>query len=115
MGKSAREKGRRGERVAKLLLADRDWQILADTTAGLSTDDLVCMSPDGKVVSVEVKNCKQIDVPAFVRQARTNAKKNAWMLMCHISGTASWLILGSGRTPVVWHEKSTMEMDNGTD
>lgn len=111
MGKPSRDKGRRGERTAKNLLADRDWIILADTSAGLSTDDLVCQSPDGKVVSVEVKNTKQIDVPAFVKQARTNAKRNAWMLMCHISGTSSWLVMGSGKTPVVWHEKSTMEME----
>ena len=105
MSKSSRDKGKRGERTAKLLLADRDYTILADTTAGLSTDDLVVLSPGGKVVSVEVKNCKLINVPVFRKQATANAKRNDWMLRLKIDGTSSWLVLGNGRSPVVWHEK----------
>lgn len=105
MGKPSRDKGRRGEAAAKRLLADRDYTILADTSAGLSTDDLVVQSPEGKVVSVEVKNCKLINVPAFLKQAKENAKKNRWMLLAHISGTSSWLVMTTGARPVVWHEK----------
>ena len=106
MGKSSRNKGKRGERAAKDLLTSRDWTILADTTAGLSTDDLVCQSPDGRVVSVEVKNCKLINVPEFVKQARANAKNNHWLLLCHIDNTRSWLGMGKGRLPGVWTEQS---------
>ena len=106
MGKQSRNKGKRGERAAKNLLTGRDWTILADTTAGLSTDDLVCQSPDGRVVSVEVKNTKLINVPEFVKQARTNAKKNHWLLLCHLDSTRSWLVMGKGGLPVIWHEQS---------
>jgi len=106
MGKQSRDKGKRGERAAKDLLTERDWTILADTTAGLSTDDLVCQDPDGRVVSVEVKNTKMINVPAFVSQARENAKKNPWLLLCKIAGTRAWLVMGKGRLPGIWHEQS---------
>lgn len=105
MGKASRDKGRRGEAAAKRLLADRDYTILADTSAGLSTDDLVVQDPDGNVVSVEVKNCVLINVPKFVEQARTNAKKNPWLLLCKIHNSAAWLVLGKNRKPGIWHEK----------
>lgn len=105
MGKPSRDKGKKGEREAKNLLADRDFIILADTSAGLSTDDLVIQSPQGHILSVEVKNCKLIDIPRFTAQARQNAKKNAWMLLAKISQTSSWLVLQKGEKPVVWHSK----------
>lgn len=105
MGKPSRDKGRRGESAAKRLLADRDFTILADTSAGLSTDDLLVESPTGEIVSVEVKNCKLINLPAFVTQARTNAKKRPWLLLAKLDNTSSWLVMGKGRLPGVWHEK----------
>ena len=111
MGKQSRDKGRRGERAAKDLLTSRDWTILADTSSGLSCDDLVCQDPDGRVVSVEVKNTKMINIPAFVLQARTNAKKNAWLLLAKIPQTSSWLVMGKGRKPVIWHEQSNEVME----
>jgi Holliday junction resolvase len=74
-GKPSRDKGRRGEREAKALLADCDYTILADTTAGLDTDDLVALAPDGTLYSVEVKNTRIVNVPVFRDQARKNAKK----------------------------------------
>lgn len=104
-GSRSRDKGKRGERAAKNLLTERDYTILADTTAGLSTDDLVVQSPGGEIISVEIKNTKQIDLPAYIKQARTNAKKLAWMLMCKLDNYSAWLILGSNRKPVIWHEK----------
>ena len=106
MSKASRDKGKRGERSAKALLIARDYTILADTTAGLSTDDLVVQSPGGEILSVEVKNCKLINIPVFVKQAKTNAKKNHYLLMCHISGTSAWLIMGSNRVPVIWHQNT---------
>ena len=88
-GLKPRRKGRRGESAAKRLLADHDYTILADTTAGLCTDDLVAQSDDGCVWSVEVKNCRNIQVALFAGQARRNAGKKRWMLMCKIHQTAS--------------------------
>lgn len=105
MGKSQRDKGRRGESAAKLLLSDRDYTILADTSAGISTDDLVVQSPCGQIVSVEVKNTKLIDLPRFVAQARKNAKKNRWMLLAKLDNTSSWLCLKQGEKPQIWHQK----------
>lgn len=105
MGKAQRDKWRRGEAAAKRLLADRGYTILADTSAGLSTDDLVVQSPEGRIVSVEVKNTKAISIQQFVRQARNNAGKHDWLLLCHIHNTSSWLVMGKNRLPVVWHEK----------
>lgn len=106
MSKASRDKGKRGERTAKAMLIERGYIILADTTAGLSTDDLV-VERDGIILSVEVKNTKQIDIPAFVKQARTNAKKNHWLLMMHLDSTSTWLVMGSMRVPVCWHQDST--------
>ena len=72
-GKQTRDKGRRGECEAKRLLTDRDWEILADTTAGLATGDLIVKSPDGIIYDVEVKNRSQLNIPQFVGQAMKNA------------------------------------------
>ncbi len=105
MGKAQRAKGRRGEAEAKHMLADRDYTILADTSAGISSDDLVALSPEGRVVSVEVKNQKSINVPTFLKQCMDNAKKNDWLLMCKIDGTSSWLVLAKNKRATVWHNK----------
>ena len=104
-GLAPRRKGRRGEAAAKRLLADHDYALLADTTAGLCSDDLVVQSADGCVWSVEVKNCRNIQVAQFAGQARRNAGKKRWMLMCKINQTSSWLVLRKGMRPTVWHEK----------
>ena len=86
-GKSTRDKGRRGESEAKRLLAEKDWEILADTTAGLATGDLIAQSPDGFIYDVEVKNRVEIHVPDFVGQAMKNAGKKRWMVMAKIANT----------------------------
>lgn len=104
-GLTARRKGRRGESTAKKLLAERDFEILADTTAGIATDDLVAQSPDGCVWSVEVKNCKNLQLAQFVAQAKRNAGKKRWMLLCKIDQSCTWLVLRKGSRPTVWHEK----------
>lgn len=105
MSKASQSKGKKGEREAKRLLEDRDFTILADTSAGLSTDDLVIQAADGKIYSVEVKNTKAIDIPKYRTQAKTNAKKLDWLLLCKIDQTSSWLVMGKNRLPVVWHSK----------
>ena len=106
-GSKIRSKGRIGERTAKRLLIDHDYTIIADTTAGLSTGDLVVQSPEGTLYDVEVKNRRLINVPLFLEQARKNAgrSKLAWMVMCKIETTSSWLVLRKGEKPVTWHEK----------
>lgn len=112
-GNTTRNKGRKGETEAKRLLQDRDYTILADTTGGLSTGDLVVQSPEGVVYDVEVKNRKLIDVPQFVGQARKNATRSkvAWMALAKIDGTSSWLCMAKNRLPVVWHAKTQGELD----
>ena len=109
-GKQTRDKGRRGECEAKRLLTDRDWEILADTTAGLATGDLVVKSPDGIVYDVEVKNRSQLNIPQFVGQAMKNAGKQRWMVMAKIANTSSWLCMAKSKKPWVWHGK---EQKNG--
>ena len=106
-GLQTRRKGRRGEAAAKRLLADHDYEVLADTTAGLCTDDLVARTVDGCVWSVEVKNCRNIQVTMFVGQARRQAGKKRWMLLCKIDQTGSWLVMRKGLKPTIWHEKES--------
>ena len=102
-GKSTRDKGRRGESEAKRLLVEKDWEILADMTAGLATGDLIAQSPDGVIYDVEVKNRVEIHVPHFVGQAMKNSGKLRWMVMAKIANTNSWLCLAKSKKPWVWH------------
>jgi Holliday junction resolvase len=108
-GKATRNKGRKGEREAKALLLDRDFTILADTSAGLATDDLIVQDHNGKVYSVEVKNTKSVNVPLYISQARKNSKKNDWMLLCKLDRSSSWLVFQKNKVPVVWHTKGGEE------
>ena len=101
---NSRSKGRRGESAAKRLLAERDWTILADTTAGVSSCDLVA-SKGGVVFSVEVKNREIIHPCDFRSQAMRNATKGTrWMWMAKVAGTRSWLVERQGERPCVWTE-----------
>lgn len=106
-GRATRSKGKEGERLAKALLKDRDWTIIADTSAGLSTGDLIAKAPDGTIYDVEVKNRREINVPMFIGQARKSADKTklAWMVLAKLEGFASWLVLRKGEKPTVWHQK----------
>ena len=108
MSITSRRKGRRGETTAKRMLQDRDYTILADTTAGISADDLIVQDADGNIWSVEVKNQKTICPERFETQARlnrTSMTRQRWMVLAHIHGTTSWLVLKQGERPTVWHEK----------
>jgi Holliday junction resolvase-like predicted endonuclease len=106
-GKRTTSKGKMGERLAKELLVDRDWTIIADTSSGLSTGDLIAESPEGTRYDVEVKNRREVHLPAFIGQARKNAEKtkSAWMVLAKLDGFASWLVLRKGEKPAVWHQK----------
>ena len=109
---NSRRKGRRGETKAKHLLLDRNFTILADTTAGISTDDLVAQDEAGAIWSVEVKNQRTIEPAKHTGQARANAGRNRWMLLSHIEGTGSWLVLRQSERPTVWHEKHQSNGEN---
>lgn len=111
MGRSQRNKGKRGECSAKHLLLDRDWEIIADTSAGLSTDDLIALCPQGILHSVEVKNTRHIKVPEFRRQAIENARKRPWLLLMKLDGTRAWLVMGRNRKPEIWNEKGASDAD----
>jgi hypothetical protein len=101
-GAATRSKGRRGETEAKLLLANRDW-IVADLSAGISSEDLIAVDPDKNAWAVEVKNTLAIST-MHRKQAQEQAKKRKakWMLMSKIANTSCWLIQRQGYDPVVW-------------
>lgn len=104
-GRTSRNKGRRGETAAKRLLGDHDYSTLADTTAGLATGDLLAQDAQGRIWHVEVKNCRNLMLPAWLAQARRQTKTGQhWMLLAHIHGTRSWLVLRQGMQVAVWHE-----------
>lgn len=107
MSKASRAKGRRGETCAKALLTERDFIILADTSAGVSQADLIARDEMGTVWAVEAKNTKAINVPAYRTQAKTQAGKLHWLLLCKLDGTSSWLVMGKNRKATVWHERDT--------
>lgn len=103
-GSRSRSKGRRGESAAKRLLIERDWTMLADTTAGVSECDLVA-SKGGIVFAIEVKNREIIHPSEFRAQAIRNTKKGThWMWLAKIAGTRSWLVERQGERPCVWTE-----------
>ena len=106
MGNS-RSKGKRGEKAARDLLGDYDWQVLANTADGVECEDIIAMCPSGVCYSIEVKNRKLIDIASFKKQAVKNAtkKKLPWMIMAKIEGSKSWLIWQRSDSPKIWHEK----------
>ena len=105
MGKMARNKGRRGETTCKALLGEYDYTVLADTSAGVSQCDLIAQDMMGTVYAVECKNTASINVRAYRDQAKQQAGKMRWMLLCKIDGTSSWLVLKQGSKATVWHER----------
>lgn len=104
-GSRSRSKGRRGETAAKRLLQEHDWEVLADTSAGISSCDLVACK-NGVIVAWEVKNREIIHAQEFTKQATRNATgKMRWGVLAKIAGTSSWLCLRQGEKPVCWHER----------
>ena len=108
MGKSHRDKGRRGQRACRRLLEDRDFSV-HELNAGTSVADFLAIDDMGRTFSVEVKNTVSINVRAFRSQAISQAGKLPYLIACKLDGTSSWLILRKGMLPTVWHEKQTKE------
>jgi hypothetical protein len=100
-GKASRDRGKRGEREAKLLLGDRDW-LVDDLTDGVDCADFLALHPNGKTYSVEVKACRIINVPAFKAQAKRQAGKRPWLLMAKLDGSHAWLVCGTDIRYDVW-------------
>jgi len=108
MSKASRAKGRKGQSEAIALLESRDW-ICGDLSAGISSEDILALNPDGKAYAVEVKNCVSINVRAFIKQARANAqtRKGArWMVAARIDGySGAGLVMATDIEPVIWWAK----------
>ena len=110
-GKPVRNKGRRGQRAAQKLLQSYGYHT-HELNSGTKTGDLIATVDKystGKEVNylVEVKNTKSLDIPAFLKQARDQAKvkKMKWMLMCKIDGGFGWLVFFEGDNEAeIWYE-----------
>lgn len=97
MGRASRDKGRRGEREAALLLEERDYTITA-TLCGTHNPDMLAVDACGTLWAIEVKNCRLLDLPSWKKQAREQAKekKARWLLLCRIEDYyGTWLALDS--------------------
>jgi len=107
VGRMQRTKGARAQTAAKALLTERDWTVVS-TSSGASQEDLVASREDLGLWSVEVKDCKLLNLPKWRKQARDQAKRSKlpWMLLAHIPGTRSWLVERQGERAVVWHERA---------
>jgi Holliday junction resolvase-like predicted endonuclease len=104
-GLKSRNKGRKGQREARLLLESRDYMVV-ELNSGTAVEDMLMIDLDGVTWAVEVKNTKSITVEQR-KQAMEQAKnrKARWMLMSKIDGTSCWLIQRQGFRPVIWDEK----------
>ncbi|MGL4559598.1 MAG: hypothetical protein ACRCV5_19040 [Afipia sp.] len=106
-GRTTRAKGRRGQAEAANLLRERDW-VVADLSAGVSTEDMIASDPDGRHWCVEVKNTVAI-LPEHAKQAMEQAKRRRlpWMLMNKLAGTRCWLVRRQGERPAVWESNGS--------
>ena len=106
---NSRAKGKRGQLRARKLLEYRGWTI-RETNSGTAVEDLVAVDPMTRIYAVEVKDCRLVNIPAFVEQAQRQAKaaKAGWLLMIHIHGTSCWLVMGTGGECNVWREPETI-------
>jgi len=107
MGKPSRDKGKRGQREFKLLLQEQDWTIM-ESRAGAEEEDFLGISPDGKVYSIEVKNCVCIDQRKFRAQAKkqADARKNTkWLLACAIDGFKNTFLIITSDKCTIWRSK----------
>ena len=104
-GNATRNKGRRGQREAKLLLAERDWRFV-EVNAGEADADILAIDQKGRTWCVEVKNTAAITT-AHRAQAmkQAQAKRLPWMLMSKVAGTPCWLVQRQGVAPAIWTER----------
>lgn len=100
-GNRSRRKGKAGEREAREVLAERDYEVI-DLTDGTAVCDFLAMRR-GKTYFCEVKNCADLSLQRFERQARSQAKHHRWMLLCRLAGyPKTFLVTRSDAPPSVW-------------
>lgn len=103
-GTHSRNKGRRGEREAVLLLEERGWQII-ELGPGRKTEDIIAEDERGIRYSVEVKNHLVWHLTDWRRQAKEQARKRKchWLLMARVPMQAhTFYVEGTGRESCVW-------------
>lgn len=105
MGKASRDKGKRGQREFRRLLKERDWTFM-ESRAGAEEEDILAISPDGRVYAVEVKNCLQIALPQFLKQAKEQAQRRGkhvgFMLACGIHGFRETFLVITATGCEIW-------------
>ena len=75
------------------------------TRLGRADCDLVAVSPQGVITSVEVKNCRQWDFTQWRKQARENAakRKSPWLLLLRVPDHKGvFYVEGKDQPPTVW-------------
>ena len=85
------------------MLLARGYQVV-ETGAGSSVEDAFAVIGD-RATSVEVKNCRALQLEAWRKQARAQAKKRRadWLLMCRIpEHTGVWYVEGTRFAPCIW-------------
>jgi len=103
-GNYSRSKGKRAEAEAKLLLQERDYDV-EDLTDGQACADFMAIRHK-KVYRVEVKNHAKLDFAGFRRQAKAQAGKARWMLLCRVPDhPGTFYVEASDIPPTVWRRK----------
>jgi hypothetical protein len=91
--------------------------VISEMNAGRSCEDIIARKvTNGRgfddplatwaVYSVEVKHHKKLDIDAFRKQAKENAKKAhaKWLLLCRIPRRPyTFYVEGQGMDEAVWH------------
>lgn len=98
MSSTSRSKGKRGERAAKMLLMERDYEVFP-RPRGEAGDDFHAIK-DGKQYSVEVKCTRSLNHSMWA-QCKRNAGKHNRMLMWHPSG---WDFAGDYWLVFIWNK-----------
>jgi len=104
MGRSERNKGKRGQSEALDVLTERGYAI-AELSAGRACEDLYGMDPHGNAVAIEVKNTAATRWAATRTQARDQARRRgcSWLVMHRVPGHPyTFVVEGADMRPVVW-------------
>ena len=118
-GRGSRSKGKKGERSARLLFEERDYQVFP-RPRGEAGDDFTVIAPDGQQFSVEIKNTRSLNHSMWC-QCKRNAGKHNRILCWHPSGwdfaANAWVLFiwrkGEQGRVVVW--KGNEDFDTEVD
>lgn len=103
MSRSQRDKGKRGESDARLVLQERDYEVIP-MRCGEKSEDIIAKK-DGVTYSVEVKHQVSIHPKRFRGQAINQCRPHhRWMVMAHVDGYKAFVVLFQGDRRVhVWN------------